>query len=121
MDTLSTKLFVYGTLMRGYGNNCYLSNAKFINKAQTKNLYSLHVLGGIPLLHDDEELYHIHGEVYAVNNNILANIDELEGNGEWYNRRQEIIYCDEIVMNAWIYFNNEVGIRLKDGNFVDIY
>lgn len=107
--------------MRGYGNHFYLQHCKFLGNAITKKNYSLHVLAGIPMVHDDEHLYPVHGEVYLVDNETLKDIDELEGNGEWYTRRIETVFCDGLEMNVWVYFNNEIGVCLSDGKFIDIF
>ena len=121
-------IFVYGTLKRGMSNSKYLPNyaIKHIQKATTKGTLYYISSGAYPCLKRCGNNL-IHGELISVKDKyweeILANIDVLEGYPTFYNR--EIIQ----VINengekdfAWVYiFNDEndpyLGEEIKDGNF----
>lgn len=81
------KLFVYGTLKRGYGNNRLLQNATFIGEAITNKPYLLFNCG-FPKAVPSEEGLPIIGEVFEVDEAQLARCDSLEGHPDWYVRRE---------------------------------
>ena len=93
------KVFVYGTLKRGYGNNKhYLSNATFLGKAMTKDRWSMIGSRAFPyLLERDEEGYHIKGEVFAVSDSELRELDRLEGVPHHYRKETiKVNYSDDL-------------------------
>lgn len=74
------KVFVYGTLKRGYWNNHLLQSSQFIGSAVVRG--ALYSLGGIPGMkeHDhDGNTYDVMGEVWIVNDATLTRLDHLEG------------------------------------------
>lgn len=74
-----TKLFVYGTLKQGYGNNRhFLKDAKFLGEAKThREMWALVDLGAFPAMtYGDMQ---VRGEVYEVSPSQLSSIDSLEG------------------------------------------
>jgi gamma-glutamylaminecyclotransferase len=99
-------LFVYGTLMRGFGNNTILKSSQFIDSASTEEEYKL-VADVIPFLVDEPRGY-VHGELYKVNEHVLEIIDQLENHPNWYERRV-INVISEVgdKYSAWTYFIHE--------------
>lgn len=92
-----TRIFVYGTLKKGFHNHRLLEGQKFICKAETDDLKVMHCTG-IPFLYNVGGYYyngnmhrghHVTGEVYDVDDQALKMIDALEGHPRWY-RRQSI-------------------------------
>ncbi len=84
------KVFVYGTLRKGYNNNYLLRDANFLGEAQVKaTMYSM---GYIPYVSLNNDTNTVHGEVYEINEDILRRLDQLEGyypsqpNTSFYNR-----------------------------------
>ncbi len=75
------KVFVYGTLRSGYGNNVLLHNATFLGEATTNG--TMYSMGYIPFVSLKSRDTVVHGEVYEINEDILRNLDRLEG----YNAR----------------------------------
>ena len=72
-------LFVYGTLKRGHSNHGYLRGQQFISMAMTQPRYRLHDLGGYPgMVLDERDGISIHGEIWNVDAECLARLDELE-------------------------------------------
>jgi gamma-glutamylcyclotransferase (GGCT)/AIG2-like uncharacterized protein YtfP len=73
------RVFVYGTLKQGYGNNRLLSKAKFIMFGH-----------GFPVVFKDDGGHKIIGEIYDIGDNgkILADLDALEGEGAMYDRKE---------------------------------
>jgi gamma-glutamylcyclotransferase (GGCT)/AIG2-like uncharacterized protein YtfP len=73
---MAKTLFVYGTLMQGMRNHQYLEKAKFLGAAQTEAEYELMYNGSIPAAKAGSES--IKGELYDVDDEILASLDVLE-------------------------------------------
>lgn len=77
-------MFVYGTLKKGYGNNRFMSSAKFLGKATSINRWQLigedapfpYLLGIAPA---NKPGHYIVGEVYEVPPHAIPAIDALEG------------------------------------------
>lgn len=81
----TNKLFVYGTLMRTYGNNKILQehNAKFLYESSVKG-FVMWDLGGFPAivkveLKDAQESCYVTGELWEVSTSCLDATDILEG------------------------------------------
>jgi gamma-glutamylaminecyclotransferase len=81
----STRVFVYGTLMRGEGNHDLLVRARFLGQGRTPSRFALHDLGAFPGLVAGGE-HAVEGEVYIVGPDTLARLDHLEGHPNWYRR-----------------------------------
>lgn len=111
-------VFVYGTLKRGYGNNVLLQDADFIGEAKTVSPWKLDARGGIPFLHKDSTVGArcVRGEVFAVNEQELANLDRLEGHPDFYFRDEILVWLDDCVWTAYVYFLSDRGYR-PDSNF----
>jgi gamma-glutamylcyclotransferase (GGCT)/AIG2-like uncharacterized protein YtfP len=102
-----TRVFVYGSLMNGFGNNRLLSDSEWIDDATfTTFSHGLISLGAFPALAmcDDGEERVIHGEVYEVDEGTLRNLDQLEGHPTFYERREIELDDGEIVFT---YFLND--------------
>lgn len=111
-------VFVYGTLKMNEGNNYLLVDAEFEGFATTRRKFLLlnsspYSQGGFPYLIDENDeipypgsryIQHIQGEVYEVNDDTLARLDQLEGHPNWYERQREIVRMDDgITREVWIY------------------
>lgn len=81
-----TKVFVYGTLKKGRGNDRLLNGAKFLGNARTTSGAYTMYQGGYPMVLADG-LFHISGELYEVDNpKILESLDRLEGHPDFFHR-----------------------------------
>lgn len=102
--------FVYGTLMRGFGNNRrFLSDAEFVTEDRTSNLYVLGDVGfpyafpkeKVEHLLDEEYFKPVLGEVWKVENETTRKgLDYLEGEGSHYHR---VKTTTESGHEVWIY------------------
>ncbi len=80
----STYLFVYGTLMRGFGlHNLLEGRAEFIDEAVTVDKFTFYA-SGIPFM-VEKPTHHVYGELYRVEKGIFKILDEIE---EGYQRKQ---------------------------------
>lgn len=118
-----TIVFVYGTLMKEYGNHIFIKDAEFVGKYKTLEKYILSVDDGIPYISNIDTLIpktQVCGEVYIVNDQTLKSMDFLEGNGEWYTRKQVMVYNDTNEVLAWVYFNPKItDIICSNGSYDD--
>lgn len=109
-----TRVFVYGTLLQGFGNNHILDNQEFIGEAETREEFTLLNLSGFPGLIKSGETV-IRGEVYNVDDTCLTRLDLLEGvhpyqpDSGLYCRLNIILADGQEVMTYCI--NREVGER----------
>jgi gamma-glutamylcyclotransferase (GGCT)/AIG2-like uncharacterized protein YtfP len=97
--THTTRLFVYGTLMRGEFHHATLASADFEREATTAPCFQLRLVDYYPalLLHG---LLAVRGELYAVSAQTLAQLDLLEEVPALYVRR---------------------AIALEDGSYAEAY
>lgn len=75
------KVFVYGTLKRGYGNNRLLTEQTFVGEAFTGGFFDM-INSGFPVLIPNDDGHVVKGEVFEIDTNIedtLAQLDALEG------------------------------------------
>jgi gamma-glutamylcyclotransferase (GGCT)/AIG2-like uncharacterized protein YtfP len=82
---VTTRVFVYGSLLAGEPNHRLLARATLVGAARTPAVFTLHDLGAFPgMVADGSDA--IVGEIYEVERAPLANLDHLEGHPRWYCR-----------------------------------
>ncbi|MCA2016699.1 gamma-glutamylcyclotransferase [Vibrio tritonius] len=107
-------VFVYGTLRQGECNHHYLANSQLLGHFDTPPEYALYDLGPYPGLVEGHHA--ISGEVYLVDDDTLAKIDELEDVPVEY-RRERI---ETTFGHAWIYIYQEsdhLDILIESGDW----
>ncbi|MEO0475077.1 MAG: gamma-glutamylcyclotransferase family protein [Planctomycetota bacterium] len=102
-----TALFVYGTLKRGDVRAYLLTDQAYLGKAKTLPRYRLFNTGDYPALVEAEPLglpgRSIVGELWRIDNDCLARLDEEEGVDEGLYERSEVELIDEITAWAYLY------------------
>ena len=96
------KLFVYGTLRKGCANHHYLHGCEFID-AECEGVIR-YWERGVPFPFAKKGKGKIYGELYSVPDNVLKNIDILEGHPSFYRREIQTIKDrngDEV--EGWVY------------------
>lgn len=84
---LESNVFVYGSLMKGFGNNRLLRGADYLGTATTgPGLYRLVSLGAFPGAVMDPTGKPIRGELYVAGKEEMAALDTLESEGSFYKR-----------------------------------
>jgi gamma-glutamylaminecyclotransferase len=98
-----TLLFVYGTLKRGGVNDHLLRDQDFIGEATTAPRYRVFDLGPYPgLVRDDASGLAVQGELFAVSDCCLAELDDFEGVPELFTRdRIEVDGFEEVWAYCW--------------------
>jgi gamma-glutamylcyclotransferase (GGCT)/AIG2-like uncharacterized protein YtfP len=98
------KVFVYGTLKRGYSNYSYfLKDSKFINEAVTTKLYEMVNLGSFPAIIPNNKGKKVSGEVFLVDDWTLSRLDILEGEGQFYTRITENFIIGDKQFSGFVY------------------
>lgn len=120
-------VFVYGTLKKGFANASFLDRATFIGNFRTQTKYPL-VVGGrynSPYLLDiPKRGARVKGEVYAVDDATLADLDHLENVGVNYSRKVgKVANCADraFVADVFIYFKTNMLDELSRKPFVADY
>ena len=111
------RLFVYGTLKRGFAREDLMAGAVFEGSATTQRGYALHDLGPYPALVIAAEGT-VSGEIYRVSLQHLERLDHYEGCPDLY-RRQAIELSDGSRAEAYVMSAEGVGgcPRIDDGEF----
>ena len=81
-----TRIFCYGTLMRGHGNHRLIEHSTFLGTGTTEPIFTMLHLGGFPGIVRGGETA-IHGELYEVDAPTLSRLDRLEGHPTFYERQ----------------------------------
>lgn len=85
-------VFVYGTLKRGGGNHALLGGQRFIGDARTAPGFTLYSLGDYPgMVRAPGDTAGVTGELWAVDDGCLAELDRLEGLDEGLYERIDVV------------------------------
>ncbi len=76
-------LFVYGTLLRGERNHSRMGSSRFLGEVATSNGLELRDRGRFPGMVKASQGC-VQGELYRVNGEVLADLDELEGHPDHF-------------------------------------
>ncbi len=80
------KVFVYGTLKSGFWNHYLLNGCKFLGGGAAVPTYKM-IENGFPVIMPDPEGKPLAGEIYAVDDETLVRLDQLEREGSSYDRK----------------------------------
>lgn len=85
-------IFVYGTLKRGGSNHLFLRGQRFIGDARTAAGFTLYSLGDYPgMVRSPGDTQGVTGELWAVDDGCLAELDRLEGLDEGLYARIDVL------------------------------
>ena len=129
---ISDRLFVYGTLMRGYVHpmaRLLSANAEYLGEATCRGrLYMVKHYPGLVLSDDASEI--VHGELYRLReaDAMLREFDMYEACGEGFpeptqylRRMLPVVLADGAPSEAWTYIYNwpvETLVRIESGKFL---
>lgn len=99
------KVFVYGTLKKGFNNHHIMDGSTFIDDVETRDNYTLIVNDYISLYNTPGTADRTSGELYSVSEKKLRELDYFEGCPSFY-YRDEIVVIDSNgnFHNAFVYF-----------------
>jgi gamma-glutamylaminecyclotransferase len=94
-----TRVFVYGTLLRGEPNHPVLGGCLLVAQARTRSEFTFHSLGGFPGMIRGSDIDHqvVIGEIYEVDRAALDRLDRLEGHPSFYERTEIVLECGSVV------------------------
>lgn len=110
-------IFVYGSLRQNHVNHHLLEKARPYGNCTTKENFAMYVVSGYPYVTSSESRYPIVGELYGVNDEILHQLDKMEGHPRYYVRRETVVVQGDTEYTAWMYFRDPYGTLMKDGDF----
>lgn len=110
-----TRVFVYGSLMRGGRWHAVIAPGRFLGEARTQPAYTLLDLGRYPGLEPGGATA-VHGELYEVDDATLDALDELEGHPELYERRP-VLLDGEGDAQAWFTPDGASGPVVTSGDW----
>lgn len=100
-------VFVYGTLMKPYGNHALIEDEKFLGNAVLEGYGLYNVSPFFPGIIEQEGAA-VKGEVYDINEATLKKLDRLEGEGSLYIRKNvQVILESKEVISAYVYIWNK--------------
>lgn len=108
------KVFVYGTLKKGYCNH-YLLLGQTPQKATAPNI-QLHTGNDYPFAIRGQGT--VHGEVYEIDDEILRALDQLEqDHDDYYRELTPVLLETQQEIMAWIYLCDQAILypRLENG------
>tara|TARA_Y100001937_G_scaffold61180_1_gene83639 strand:- start:14928 stop:15296 length:369 start_codon:yes stop_codon:yes gene_type:complete len=122
MDSGSAPIvFVYGTLKRGYRLHQYMEGARFLGEARL-NGYRMHRVSWYPAIRPDAD-YSVYGELFEINEDILAILDEVEDRGTEYERELCLVQplfpseTDSIQALVYVYLHQLDDDIIENGVF----
>jgi gamma-glutamylcyclotransferase (GGCT)/AIG2-like uncharacterized protein YtfP len=107
------RIFVYGTLKRGYGNHRLLAG-RSVFIGDDAIIGKLFDLGAFPAA-TPEGSDLIQGETYFVGPKTLRDLDRLEGHPNFY--RREVVKTRSGV-DAWVYFMPEISWHTRSLHYL---
>ncbi|MEQ9321645.1 MAG: gamma-glutamylcyclotransferase family protein [Polyangiaceae bacterium] len=98
---MTTRVFVYGTLMRGGLYHALIAGGRYVGEATTEAGYRLYDLGPYPALRREGGGVVV-GEIYDVDAVTLAELDRLEGHPDYY-RRERVRLADGCQVTTYLF------------------
>merc|ERR1712080_289124 len=131
INSVLTKVFIYGTLKQGFPNHHHLQDfshgmSKFICLAKTVKKYPLLVDKDrwyIPFLLDTDGMgHHVQGEVYEVDQVMLDWLDQFEAVGDLYKVVQlDVMNEHEQTLTCLCYMMNDSNDKYLQHKYQEIY
>jgi gamma-glutamylcyclotransferase (GGCT)/AIG2-like uncharacterized protein YtfP len=84
--SMTHRVFVYGTLKSGFPNHYLLEGCEFVGAAATVPTYKM-IENGFPVIMPDPKGNALAGEIFIVDDDTLARLDQLEREGSSYDRK----------------------------------
>jgi gamma-glutamylaminecyclotransferase len=113
-------VFVYGSLLSGLQNHRVLAGARFVDYGKTAESYVMGSLGSFPgVARGGSDA--ICGELYEVDDEVLARLDRLEGHPRFYCRALAPIFVRNMWAEAFIYLLPKTRVvrmpRVRNGDW----
>lgn len=111
MNNKTTKLFVYGTLKKGFPLQSYLATSKFVSKDEVYG--ELYDLGAFPAFIRGlpDRTAKIKGEVYDVPTEVFESVKRMEENAGY--ETSGMLTCGGRAVRIFVYKNQKIRNRFK--------
>ena len=110
-------VFVYGRMKRGGADHATLAGSRFLGLVATEPAYDLVDMGGLPGLTTGGSVA-VQGELYAVSERMLANLDELEDHPDTFHRDSLLLEDGREVLGYLLPPTQAVGFpRVSSGTW----
>ena len=113
-------VFVYGTLRKGHCNHHLLKDSCCYGVGSSEACFAMYLKNGYPYVTSSEYRYPIVGELYSVDDDILAALDKFEGHPRHYERREIPVVMGKDRYNAWIYLRDPPGVLMPCGDYNEV-
>ena len=122
---MAHRIFVYGTLKRGFANHALLHNATFLGEARTRTAYPMVVHGtgfSVVIIPEPGIGHRVVGEVWEVDDAQLAQLDKLAHAFPWKKilRHDIPVSVEAACKKSKIYHSGAVAQRIDVGRIADI-
>tara|TARA_Y100001973_G_C5156014_1_gene310794 strand:- start:737 stop:1126 length:390 start_codon:yes stop_codon:yes gene_type:complete len=115
----NTKLFVYGTLKKGYSNHSIIQKTTYIGDFISIDRFDLSGYS-FPKIYPNDQGKRIKGEIYDLYEQDFIATDMLEGNGSFYRREIRKFQRNNEIIEAWIYIILQPGCSIEvPGSIID--
>jgi gamma-glutamylaminecyclotransferase len=108
-----TLIFVYGTLKRNGSNHRFLAGQAFVGEGRTNPGFVLYEIDDFPgMVRREDGHQGVKGEVWSVDDQCLAQLDQLECAAEGLYRREAVPMADSFAgqrIEAYIYLPSIEG------------
>ena len=110
-----SRIFVYGTLKRGFSAHDLMGNSAFVGEFRTHPRYHLYDVGSFPTIAETNEHGNgVLGEVYEVDNKaVMQRLDYYEGVARGLFRKELIDLSDGSQATAYMYNHQSSGSSRK--------
>jgi gamma-glutamylaminecyclotransferase len=109
-----TNVFVYGTLKRSGSNHAFLAGQKFLGVARTQPGFTLYSLGDFPaMVRAPGDVEGVAGELWAVDDACLKELDRLEGLDEGLYERVDVLLAPPVTVpsaQTYLYLRPHHGL-----------
>ena len=109
------RVFVYGSLLAGEEHHDLLVKARMLGTGRTEPTYTLFDLGEYPALLAGGTTSVV-GEIYAVDADLLAQLDEFEGHPKLF-KRETIVLADGTDAYAYVWQHAPHGRVIAGGDY----
>lgn len=101
------KLFVYGTLKRGFRNHHLIEDGTLVDDHAILGGYRMYNVGTFPAIVPDTDDYRVFGEVWEVPDTRSVQLDRLEGVPHMYRREMLYVFENEQIVQRQVYVWNQ--------------